>query len=147
MEIKKLENSVGVSPQITTADLTMIKELGYRVVVCHRPDGEGVDQINFDEIEQSAKALNLQTVYQPIVSGKINDDDVATFKSILNDTKGPVFAYCRTGTRSATLWSLAKAGELSVSEILSTAKLAGYDMSDVVRHIVNGGVAPIDQTR
>jgi sulfide:quinone oxidoreductase len=35
---------------------------------------------------------------------------------------------------------------LSVSDILSTAKSAGYDMSGVVRRIVNGGNTPIDET-
>jgi sulfide:quinone oxidoreductase len=146
MEIKKLDKSIGVSPQISIDDLRTLKDLGYSTVVCHRPDGEGADQVNFDEIAQAAKALNLHTVYQPIVSGKITDDDAATFRTILNDVKAPVFAYCRTGTRSTTLWSLAKAGELPVSEILSTTKKAGYDMSGVVRRIVNGGITPIEQT-
>lgn len=146
MDLKTLTDRIAVSPQISVDDLSIVKELGYTIVVCHRPDGEGADQVNFDEIEQAAEALNLQAIYQPVVSGKITDADVAKFKSILNEAKGPVFAYCRTGTRSTTLWSLAKAGELSVSEILSTAKDAGYDMSGVVRRIVNGGVTPIDQS-
>lgn len=146
MDLKIINNNLGVSPQISVADLPLIKERGYTLIVCHRPDGEGADQVNFEEIEQAAKKLNLQAIYQPVVSGKIDDTNVEAFKNILNEAKGSVFAYCRTGTRSTTLWCLAKAGDLSVSEILSTAKNAGYDMSGVVRRIVNGGVTPIEQT-
>jgi sulfide:quinone oxidoreductase len=146
MELKKLSKEVAVSPQISVADLDDIKALGYTSVVCHRPDGEGADQINFDEIEAAAVKLGLKAIYQPVVSGKINDDDVATFKTTMDEAKGPVFAYCRTGTRCTTLWSLAKSTELSVTEILSASKAAGYDMSGVVRRIVNGGHTPIEQT-
>lgn len=146
MELKKLSKEVAVSPQISVADLTAIKAQGYASVVCHRPDGEGADQVNFDEIEAAALKLGLKAVYQPVVSGKINDDDVVKFKTTMEESNGPVFAYCRTGTRSTTLWSLAKSGELSVSDILSASKAAGYDMSGVVRRIVNGGQTPIEQT-
>lgn len=146
MDLKTINNNIAVSPQILAADLALIKELGYSLVVCHRPDSEGADQINYDEIEEAAKKLGIKTVYQPVVSGKITDTDVAKFKAILAEAKGPVFAYCRTGTRSMTLWSLAVSDKMSVSEILKTTKRAGYDMSGVVRRIVNGGTTPIDQT-
>ncbi len=57
---------------------------------------------------------------------------------------GPVLAYCRTGTRSATLWSLAMAGDKPLPDILQAAKGAGYDMAGVVRRIANGGKTPTD---
>lgn len=145
MELKTLYKDIAVSPQITVEDLAQIKALGYTSVVCHRPDGEGADQVNFDEIEQGANSLGLTAIYQPVVSGKITDEDVAKFSTILNEAQGPVFAYCRTGTRSTSLWSLAKAGELPVADILAAAKQAGYDMSGVVRRIVNGGTTPLNE--
>ncbi len=49
----------------------------------------------------------------------------------------PILANCRTGTGSATLWSLA--------DILSITKAAGYDMKGVVWCIGNGGKTPVDQ--
>jgi sulfide:quinone oxidoreductase len=52
---------------------------------------------------------------------------------------GPALAYCRTGTRSASLWCLANAGKLPVPQILAASKAAGYDMSGIVRRIANGG--------
>ncbi|MFT6092098.1 MAG: sulfide:quinone oxidoreductase [Sulfitobacter sp.] len=57
----------------------------------------------------------------------------------------PVLAYCRAETRSATLWSLARANDHNVADILSATKQAGYEMSGVVRRIANGGKTPVDQ--
>lgn len=137
MDVKKLTNDVAVSPQISTADLSAIQALGYSTVVCHRPDGEEQDQVKYSEIASAAKALNLKTIYQPVVSGKITDANVAKFKSILHEAQGPVFAYCRTGTRCTMLWSLAVSDQLSVSDILSISKDAGYDMSALMARITN----------
>jgi sulfide:quinone oxidoreductase len=55
-----------------------------------------------------------------------------------------VLAYCRTGTRSATLWSLSQARPHAVADILAATKAAGYDMNGVARRIANGGKTPTD---
>ncbi len=57
----------------------------------------------------------------------------------------PILAYCRTGTRSATLWSLSQAGRMSVADILAATKAAGYDMGGVVRRITDGGKTLTDR--
>ncbi len=80
----------------------------------------------------------------PIISGKVQDSDADAFGQALMELPGPVFAYCRTGTRSATLWSLSQAKTLEPAEILSATQTAGYDMAGVVRRIVNGGKTPTD---
>ena len=65
----------------------------------------------------------------PAISGKITDDDVAAFAAALDELKGPVLAFCRTGTRSTTLWALAEARRLDPPAILATAAEAGYDLA------------------
>jgi|GEM_PF-4253004 len=50
----------------------------------------------------------MQALYQPIVSGKVRDEDAEAFGQALLELPGPVFAYCPTGTRSATLASGAR---------------------------------------
>jgi len=47
----------------------------------------------------------------------------------LQKMPSPVLAFCRTGARSASLWALNQAGNLSVSSILETTKNAGYDLA------------------
>ena len=145
MEAKKISDDLSVSPQISADDIKEIARLGFRSIICNRPDGEGSDQPTFDEITKAASDAGLETRYLPIVSGKVTDQNADEFGSLLGALPGPVFAYCRTGTRSATLWSLSQASRLATSEILRATKAAGYDMGGVVRRIVNGGKTPTDQ--
>lgn len=142
MEIKTLTSGVSVSPQILPDDLQAIKDAGFRGIICNRPDGEGADQPTFEEISRAAQALGIETSYQPIVAGKVSDEDAAAFDAAMTGLPGPVLAYCRTGTRSATLWSLSQADRRSLTDILSATKAAGYDMGGVVRRIANGGKTP-----
>ena len=106
-EIKKLSNEVAVSPQISIDDVATIQALGYKTIVCNRPDDESSDQASFSEIESAAKTLGLHIVYQPVVSGKINNEDVTRFKKIMKEVPLPICVYCRTGSRSTDLWTLA----------------------------------------
>jgi sulfide:quinone oxidoreductase len=144
MEFKTITDAITVSPQVCPDDLTAIKDAGYRAVICNRPDGEAADQPTFEEIEAAAKKVGLEARYLPIVAGKVSDADAEDFGTALTELPGPVLAYCRTGTRSVTLWSLASADRLEPSDILSKTKAAGYDMAGVVRRIVNGGKTPTD---
>ncbi|MCA1286653.1 bifunctional protein tyrosine phosphatase family protein/NAD(P)/FAD-dependent oxidoreductase [Salipiger bermudensis] len=144
MEFRKINDDLTVSPQIAASDLSDIAAAGYRSIICNRPDGEGADQPGFEEIEAAAKAAGLETCYLPVISGKVQDTDAEAFGRALRELPGPVFAYCRTGTRSATLWSLSQAGQMAPARILMATKQAGYDMAGVVRRIVNGGKTPTD---
>jgi sulfide:quinone oxidoreductase len=145
MEFRKITDDITVSPQITAAHIQEIADAGYRAIICNRPDGEGADQPTFDEIADAAKAQDLEMRYLPIVGGKVQDDDAVAFGTLMRELPGPVLAYCRTGTRSATLWSLSQASTLAPATILAATKQAGYDMAGVVRRIVNGGKTPTDE--
>ncbi|WP_298985804.1 bifunctional protein tyrosine phosphatase family protein/NAD(P)/FAD-dependent oxidoreductase [uncultured Roseibium sp.] len=142
--MKPINERISVAPQIRPQDLADIAQQGFRSVICNRPDGEGADQPVFEEIEAAAKKLGLEARYLPIVAGKVQDEDADDFSKLMEELPKPVLAYCRTGTRSATLWSLSQADTLPLADILSQTKLAGYDMAGVVRRIANGGRTPTD---
>lgn len=145
MEFRQITDDITVSPQIMPEHLQQIADAGYRAIICNRPDGEGADQPTFDEIAAAAKSVGLEARYLPIISGKVEDGDAVAFGQLLRDLPGPVLAYCRSGTRSATLWSLSQASTLTPATILTATKQAGYDMAGVVRRIVNGGKTPTDE--
>ncbi|NCO21696.1 MAG: TIGR01244 family phosphatase [Rhodobacterales bacterium] len=145
MDPKALSAEISASPQITPDDVATARKLGFRAIICNRPDGEGADQPTFQEIEAAAKAVGMDARYIPVSGGMISDADTAVFATALREMQGPVLAYCRTGTRSATLWSLAQAGEKPLPEILGATKAAGYDMAGVARRIANGGKTPTDK--
>ena len=144
MDIRELTKKVSVSPQITASDVPALKKAGFRAIICNRPDGEGADQPSFDEIEAAAKAAGIEARYVPVQSGMVTDEDVTAFGAALNDLQRPVLAYCRTGTRSATLWSFHEADKRPIPDILAATKAAGYDMNGVARRIANGGKTPTD---
>jgi sulfide:quinone oxidoreductase len=144
MQLRKITNKVTVSPQINADDMAAIKDAGFRAIICNRPDGEGADQPSFEEIEAAAKAVGIEARYVPVQSGMVTDEDVADFGRALEEMQRPLLAYCRTGTRSATLWSFHEAKHRPMPEILAATKAAGYDMNGVARRIANGGKTPTD---
>lgn len=145
MEIKTINAEISVAPQITPDEVQKLADQGFRALICNRPDGEAADQPNFSEIEAAAKKAGLEIRNLPIVSGKVSDQDAADFGAAMQELPRPILAYCRTGTRSATLWSLSQANRMSVAGILAATKAAGYDMGGVVRRIANGGKTPTDR--
>ena len=145
MDIREISDQFFVAPQITEADLSALREKGIQSVICNRPDGEGADQPTFEELSRTAAKLGLEMRYIPVSGGLVRDEDAAAFGSALDALPKPVLAYCRTGTRSATLWSLAQAKDMPLADILSATQKAGYDMKGVVRRIANGGKTPVDQ--
>jgi sulfide:quinone oxidoreductase len=145
MNPKAIDKNLSASDQIMPDDLVAIVSAGFKSIICNRPDGEGADQPTFAEIEIAASKAGLISAYLPIVSGKVADDDATAFGALIDKLPKPVLAYCRTGTRSTTLWALSEGGRgRPLPEILSAAKSAGYDMSGVTRRIANGGKTPTD---
>lgn len=144
MDIHAISTELSVAPQVLPEDMPAVAAAGFRSVICNRPDGEAPDQPSFEEIETAALAAGLEVVYQPVTPGKVADADAAAFAEAMMRLPKPALAFCRTGTRSATLWSLSQAATLPLSDILSKTKGAGYDMGGVVRRIANGGKTPTD---
>lgn len=147
MDIRNVSDNLAVSPQINPTDVAAIHAAGFRSIMCNRPDGEGADQPTFEEIRQQAEALEMASYYLPVTSGKVSDDNAKDFAQALTALPGPVFAYCRTGTRSITLWALSQANRLPHTDILATAKQVGYDLSGVVKRVLNGGKTPTDDVQ
>jgi len=145
MEIKRISPELSVSPQLGAADVGIAALQGFRSIVCNRPDGEGDGQPPSAEIRQAAEAHGLAFRHLPVVSGQVSDADVAAFGRAMGELQGPVLAFCRTGTRSATLWALSKAPRLSADAILAAAGEAGYDLSGLRPRLeaASGKVVPL----
>ena len=136
MKLANLAQGVLVTDQIFVDDLKALAAQGVKTIICHRPDGEGADQPNFEEIQKAAKKLKIKAHYLPVVAGKISDDDVAAFTKIFAEADQPVLGYCRTGMRAASLWALSHGSSLGLAKVLSAGKEAGYDLSGLTERIV-----------
>lgn len=129
MDIKNIAPDVSVAGQLSPADVGLAAARGFRSLIINRPDGEGSDQPAAQDIIEAARRHGLETAYIPVVSGKLTDADAAAFRRAMQELPAPALAYCRTGTRSATLWALSQAGHLSTNAILAAAGAAGFDLS------------------
>ncbi|EED32969.1 sulfide:quinone oxidoreductase [gamma proteobacterium NOR5-3] len=135
-------DSFSVSTQITVADIPVLVEAGVKSLICNRPDGEANDQPTITEIRSAAEAAGLHIAYIPVVSGAFSAADIEDFAKALSSMEAPVHAFCRTGTRSITLWSLQqKAQGVPVDELLATTKDCGYDLSNAL------GSAPATESK
>jgi sulfide:quinone oxidoreductase len=128
MQTRSLTEKLSVSSQLALTDLTAAADLGIRSIINNRPDGEASDQPPSAEIEAAAAALGLGYRHIPVAPGQIHDQDIANFSDALAELEGPILAFCRTGTRAASLWALSAAAEVGSSDLLSTARAAGYDL-------------------
>ncbi|MDH3641051.1 MAG: bifunctional protein tyrosine phosphatase family protein/NAD(P)/FAD-dependent oxidoreductase [Gammaproteobacteria bacterium] len=131
MDIKQLTPFVSVSSQLSETDVGILAGQGYRTIINNRPDGEADDQPASTEIGAAARRHGMHYFALPVKSGVITDDDVAEFAALLESAEGPVLAFCRTGTRSVSLWALHEARHLSADAIYQSAKGAGYDLESL----------------
>lgn len=135
MDLKRINERVSVSGQIQPEDIPALKAAGFTTIINNRPDGESPDQPAGAEIEAAAKAAGLGYHAIPLGREGVSAEMVAQTKAALAQSSGPVFAFCRSGTRSTTLWALSQAGEQDAGEIISQAAEAGYDMSHLAGHL------------
>ena len=145
MDIKTISPELSVSTQITPQDVSILASQGFRSIIINRPDDEAGDQPDHQSIIEAATRHGLEVRYVPVVSGNLTDADVGSFDKAMRELPAPALAYCRTGTRSTTLWALSKAGRLSIDAILSTASTAGYDLSGLRPRLESRGET--EQTR
>jgi len=135
LEIKRIDGHVSVSGQIRPEDIPALKAAGFTTIVNNRPDGEAPDQPTSAEVEAAAKAAGLDYVAIPLGREGVSSDMVEKTREVLEGSTGPVFAFCRSGTRSTTLWALSQAGSEDAESIIGKAQNAGYDMSHLAGHL------------
>lgn len=135
MDIKKINDRVSVSGQIQPSDVEAIKRAGFVSIINNRPDGETDDQPAGAEIAEAARAAGLGYYEIPMGREGVTPDMVAATSAALEESDGPVFAFCRSGTRSTTLWALSQAGKAEADAIIDSAAKAGYDMSHLAAHL------------
>lgn len=129
---RKINEGVLASPQIDLGDLAEADALGVALVINNRPEGESDDQASGETIEAAARAAGMDYVAIPVTHAGFSEWQVKAMAEALAGAKGPVLAYCRSGTRSTLLWALAEASRGADPEALAAqAAAAGYDISPV----------------
>ena len=129
MDIRTIDDTLSVAPQMLPDDVAALAAQGFTALVCNRPDGEEPGQPALDEMRRAAQEAGLAFHHIPVAGGLFPPAAVAAFAAIRRGTPGKVLAYCRTGTRAATLDALANVHGLTAAERITRAAAAGYDLS------------------
>ena len=132
MNVIKLTDTLGVSQQISPANVAEIAAAGYQVLINNRPDGEEANQPGTDEIAAAAQAAGLEYHYLPITAMNFPGPDFDQMRRLLADPAKPVLAFCRTGTRCTNLWVASHEGDSRQQAALQARQL-GYDLGMVGR--------------
>ena len=135
MQLKRINDKVSVAGQIAAADVAAIKAAGFVAIVNNRPDGEAPDQPPGEDIRKAAEVAGLAYHFIPVGRDGVSPAMLESTRSVLDGVSGPVLCYCRSGTRSTTLWALSQAGEVPADEIIDAAAGAGYDISHLSAHL------------
>ena len=133
MMLNKIIEDYVVSDQITEEDIEQLKEAGFKTIFCNRPDNEEQNQVTVKSIQDKAIESGLDFIHQPVIGGQISQNDIDQFSDYFDAAEKPIFAYCRTGTRSSMLWALSESGKRSIDEILRLTSAAGYNLSNLFR--------------
>ena len=130
--IRTVNESISVAPQIAVADVADIAAAGFTTIVNNRPDDEEPGQPSGAEIQAAAEAAGLVYVAIPVTHAGFSHPQLDAMAEALTASKGPVLAYCRSGTRSCNLWALAAAKAGRNPDLLAAqAEGAGYDLSNI----------------
>lgn len=107
MDIREIAKDIGVTGQIEPSDIAAIAALGFKTILCNRPDHEAHDQPSHEAIKAEALKAGLAFDYNPVSSQGITQVNVDQMAQTLNTATKPILAYCRSGARSTTLYQMA----------------------------------------
>ena len=130
-DIRPVTDTFAVAPQLAPEDLGTVVALGYRSLVNNRPDGEAAEQPSGAQMREAATAAGL--AYQEIpVRGRPTRDQIEEMRRAVAAGPSPVLAFCRSGTRSVTIWALGAPDGRTRTELIALAAEAGYDLEGVL---------------
>lgn len=129
MRFKQITSSFSVASQPTAHEIAAAAEAGFRSILSNRPDGEEPGQPSASAMADMAARHGLAFAHIPIAPGNATDADADRMQEALAALPRPTLGFCRSGTRSATLWALAEAGRTDAATLIGQAKAAGYDLA------------------
>jgi uncharacterized protein (TIGR01244 family) len=132
-DIRRVTDSFSVAPQLQPEEVAEAAAQGFRLLINNRPDGEAPGQPSSAVMAAAAREAGLDYLHLPIV-GAAAPGQVEAMREAVAGAAGPVLAFCRSGTRSITVWARgeAKGGGRSHADILQAGRNAGYDLSGAI---------------
>jgi len=104
-QINQINDQYATTGQIQESDLPVIQDMGFKTVICFRPEEEDADtQPNQLKIKEKLKSLGIEYFAIPVIPGYITPDNIHQFKDIYNQSPKPVLGHCRSGNRAIKMF-------------------------------------------
>jgi len=107
--IRYIDSDYAVAGQLAPENMKQLADAGFKSVINNRPDGEEPAQPPAAQMQAAAEAAGLQYVYLPVGAAYPAENAAVTLRAELARLPRPILAYCRSGARSQTVYSMAKA--------------------------------------
>ncbi len=105
MDIRTINEEYSVTGQISVSDVDAIKAMGFKSMVCHRPDNEEPGQPAFADIAARAEELGMKITHIPVVGAiGVTPDGVVQMAAAIAEFPAPMLGFCRSGARSTTIY-------------------------------------------
>jgi len=129
---RQLDEKTLIDGQIAPGAVAALRQLGVTLIVNNRPDGEDQGQPTSAEIEQAASAAGIDYRHVPIARG-MGPSDIEAMRAAMHSAQGgKLFAFCRSGNRSALAWAVAKSEDgMARVELERCLADAGFNLGPV----------------
>src|SRR5690606_10504343 len=141
MKPVQIDERLAVCGQISPQDISGLAQAGYATIVNNRPDGEGFLQPTASAIADAAEKAGLRSAHLPVRGPDMTEQLVRDFQKTLAESAGPVVAFCRSGTRSLTLWAIGEVldGRMAKTDLMQFGARHGFDLSGGVAWLATHG--------
>ena len=131
MPITAISDKLSVSPQLSVEDIPSLRDKGFKTLINNRPDNEDTFQPNTQAGRQEAKHCSLAYAFIPVTADTITEADVRAFQRAVDESEGPVFAHCKSGTRSLSLYLIGEVldGRMPAEKVVEFGRVRGFDTS------------------
>ncbi len=124
-----LSEHMWVGPAPKPGTLQRLSNGGFRSIINNQPDTDDGLLMSSSEVAAEAEAIGLSYLHIPIEGRNPLEKDVRSFSEALATMPRPIFAYCRTGGRSASLWAMASVGDIDTETLIAQCRRIGFDIS------------------
>jgi len=126
-----IDKNYHVSSQIEPQQIAEIADNGFVKIICNRPDMEVSPFYSSSVMEDLAKENNIEFHLIELTHQMMTPETAARQRELVLNCKGPVLAYCASGTRCSLLWAIGEANAGNDPNIILAKTLAaGYDFSN-----------------
>ena len=129
MNIAHIDGNYYVSPQLSPDQMEEIANLGFVSIICNRPDFEVPDSIGSSVIGELANNLGIEFYVLELTPEAMTAENAEKQRSLFQKAKGPVLAYCTSGTRCSLIWAIGEAAQgVDTDSILQKTSQAGFSL-------------------